>query len=71
MGQNMLIPMAYHGRANQEHVLILLELGIKHMRCSERYNVSQVHEKSLATELPGRLGRLEDGEVVGHIAYWQ
>jgi hypothetical protein len=63
----MLITMAYHGRSNQEHVLILLEFGIKHTLCSERYDVSQVHEKSMATEIPGRLGMLEGDEVLGYI----
>lgn len=56
MGQTMLITMAYHGRSNQEHVLILLEFGIKHTLCSERYDASQVHEKGMATEILGRLG---------------
>ena len=71
MGQTMLITMAYHGRSNQEHVFIFLEFGIKYTRCRERYDVSQPHEKSMATEKPGRLGRLEGGEVLGYIAYWQ
>jgi hypothetical protein len=52
MGQTMLITMAYHGRSNEEHVFILLEFGIEHTRCSGRYNVFQVHDKSMATEIP-------------------
>jgi hypothetical protein len=51
MGQTMLITMAYNGSSNQEHRLILLEFGIKHTRCSERYDVSQVPEKSMAKEI--------------------
>jgi hypothetical protein len=58
MGQTMSITMAYHGRSNQEHRLILLEFGIKHTCCSERYDVSQVHEERMATEIPeGWAGR--------------
>lgn len=52
MGQTTLITVAYHGRSNQEHRLILLEFGTKHMRCSECYDVFQVHENSMTTEIP-------------------
>jgi hypothetical protein len=69
VGQTMLITMAYHGRSNQEHVLIL-EFGTKHTGCSGRHNVPQVHDKSITIEIPDGWAGWKAARYC-YVAYWQ
>ena len=42
-GSNILITMAYHGRSNQKHVLIFLEIGINPLAPNDTHTHTHTH----------------------------